>query len=62
MLPPVLAQLLLGLAREGALRTRVRPLAAVVHLVLLQLPFGPARAERHNTPNAGPIVVVVHST
>ena len=39
MLPPMLIELLLGLAREGALGARVWPLPAVVHLVLLQLPL-----------------------
>ena len=34
-------ELLLGLACEGALRARVRPLASVVHLVLLELPLCP---------------------
>ena len=41
VLPPVFIELLLGLAGEGALWTRVRPLPAMVHLVLFQLPFGP---------------------
>ena len=39
--PSVFVELLLGLAREGALGTGVRPLATVVHLVLFQLPFRP---------------------
>ena len=41
MLPPVLVELLLGLAGEAALGAGVGPLAAVVHLVLLQLPLCP---------------------
>ena len=40
MFSPVLIELLLGLASEGAFGARVRPFASVVHLVLLQLPFG----------------------
>jgi uncharacterized membrane protein len=32
MLPPMLIELLLRLAREGAFRTRVGSLAAVIHL------------------------------
>ena len=37
----MLIELLFGLASEGALRARIRPLPSMVHLVLLQLPFGP---------------------
>lgn len=37
----MLIELLLRLARERALWTRIRPLPAVIHLVLLQLPLGP---------------------
>ena len=36
----MLVELLLGLAGEGALRARVGPLPAMIHLVLLQLPLG----------------------
>ena len=41
VLPPVLVELLLGLACERAFGAGVGPLPAVVHLVLLQLPLGP---------------------
>ena len=41
MLAPMLIELLFGLASEGALRARVRPLPSVVHLVLLELPLCP---------------------
>ena len=40
MLPPVFVELLFGLARERALWTRIGSLPSVVHLMLLQLPFG----------------------
>ena len=33
MLPPVFVELLLGLAGEGAFRTRVGPLSAMIHLL-----------------------------
>ena len=40
VLSPVLVELLLRLAGEAALGAGVGPLAAVVHLVLLELPLG----------------------
>ena len=54
MLSPVLVELLLRLAREAALRAGVGPLAAVVHLVLLQLPLGP----EHLLADAAPLGVL----
>ena len=50
MLSPVLVELLLRLAREAALWAGVGPLAAVVHLVLLQLPLGPEHLLAHAAP------------
>ena len=54
MLSPVLVELLLRLAREAALWAGVGPLAAVVHLVLLELPLG----AEHLLADAAPLGVL----
>ena len=46
----MLVELLLGLAGEAALWAGVGPLAAVVHLVLLELPLGPEHLGAHRAP------------
>ena len=40
MFSPMLIQLLLGFACESTFRTRIWPFSSMIHLMLLQLPFG----------------------